>query len=145
MKKIFLLLFLPCVMFGQSNISNKVEYAKTFRLGTQILNLAYVANQSDTSQIVKCSDYTSTFVTVQSKDSASIHIKYQLSVDGVTWGTLNTQDSLSTASNTGDVKSLNMSTIALGANYIRYVFNQTAFRVGTSSATYTALIVNRRY
>jgi hypothetical protein len=143
MKKILFLVLFPCMALSQS-YRNDIFYPEEIN-GTAILNQAYASAQLDTTQAIKCSEFAGHFVSVQSKDSASIHIKYQLSVDGVTWSLLATQDSLSTASNTGDIKTLNMTSVVNGSNFVRYVFNQTAFRVGTSTATYTALITNKRY
>lgn len=107
-----------------------------------LVNRAYNAGTNDTTQAIQTGK--STFLTLASKDSASLTIKYQLSLDGVNWGALTTTDSLSTANDNGDAKSLNVDNIALGAPFVRFTFSQNpSFRLGKTSATYTARVVQK--
>jgi hypothetical protein len=145
MKRLLSIAILSLVVAGASAqyVKNNYEYLKTDRLGTQILDMAYVSEQIDTTQAFGPVDFAAVFVNVQSKDSASILIKYQLSSDGVTWGALTTLDSLSTAA--GDFKSVNLTASLLGAYRARLIFTIQDYRLGTSTATYTAGLTSKKY
>jgi hypothetical protein len=140
MKTLIALLLIAGTMYGQQTTvtyMNRYLRAQHDNAGvggvdssTQILNRTYTAAKLDTTEAIGCLPWVNTYVNLQTKDSASIHIKYQLSIDGVTWGVLTTIDSLSTASNTGAFKSVSMGATILGANYIRFILNTTAFNLG---------------
>ena len=130
---LFLTIFIWTSLVQSQTITyqNDNGYCVGITNGAQFLNRAYTVHaQTDTTQAIGLFNIARHYISIQSKDSASIIIKYQLSVDGVTWGVLNTQDSLSTASNIGDVETLNMTTEVLGARYVRYIFYVQGFRLG---------------
>lgn len=110
-----------------------------------IQNVAY--GTADTTEWIYLTPYEEVYLSVQSKDSATILIKYQLSVDRVALGTLTTIDSLQTTSNAGNLKTINVLTVAGGAPYVRYVLAKSAlaFPLGTSTATYSAVVTKKRY
>lgn len=146
MKLLLAVLLCSSVGFAQvvTGPTFKYDFVKT-KGGTSVLNKAYTGTTLDTTQALGLAAWTNNFVNVSSADSASVTIKYQLSVDGVNWGVLTTADSLSTASNTGDVKSVNLSTYAVGSPFIRFIFAlNPSFRLGTSSATYSASLMQKR-
>jgi hypothetical protein len=111
----------------------------------QLLNRTYASGTTDTSEAIRCAPWNNTYVTLSSKDSISLHLKYQLSVDGQTWGVLTTLDSLSTGTGAGPaVKVVSLTSTILGAPYARFILAVTAFNRGTSTPTYSAYLVQKR-
>lgn len=151
MKRLVLFLILSFIIvslsFAQGEITykNKSEFFKTARLGAEINSKAYIATTIDTTQSFAPSAYKDIYIAVQSLDSASCVIKYQTSLDNTNWGLITTFDSLSTGSNTGDMKAVNLTTTFVGVPYARVIFGFNNFRVGTSSATYSAHINLRKF
>jgi hypothetical protein len=146
MKRLLLLaLLVPVFAFGQ--YSNVTGYFKTQRLGTEILNKAYVGTTRDTTQSINPWAYNAAMIALQSKDSVSLTVLVQYSIDGVTWDTTVTVDSLSNGNNNGDYKEINVSTFGNpGAYAERFIFVvNPGYRLGTSSATYTARYILKRY
>lgn len=112
--------------------------------GSSTTGKPYTGSTVDTLMATGLSEYSATYLNIQSQDSASLTIKYQLSLDATHWGALTTADSLSTASNTGDVKSIHVDTFALGVPFIRFIISQNpSYRLGKSSAYYTTDIVHK--
>lgn len=154
MKRIFLILFFPFLAFAQTprqDANEDMILARNMNVGnttTKIQNIAYDSTSTDTTQWIYLGDHANVYVTIQTKDSARFLIKYQLSVDRVALGTLTTIDSLVTTSNTGGLKSINLTTSSLGAPWARLVFAATvlvANQEGVSSATYTAKALFKRH
>ena len=116
---------------------------------TVISGKAYTTSTSDTTMAYACSDWKSFFVTVQSRDSASILIKYQISADSgggsaINWSAIATKDSLSTTNNAGDAKSVDVSGQILGAKWVRFIFaGNSGATQGTTTNTYEAIF--KRY
>lgn len=148
MKTIFLLLIVTRVGYSQvSNDRQTIQRKDTTGIYSQLLSArTYTASTLDTSIAYATSDYKNTYVTVQSKDSARCHVKYQLSVDGTTWGVSATKDSLSTTTDGGDLKSMDFTAQILGSPYVRYIFDFTVSGVpqGTTTNTYTAILTRRQ-
>ena len=151
MKKIVLVILMVMIpvlgiaqtLGGNESYGNNFGFLKT--VGGAVINgKAYVVGTNDITQTFAPRSWAGLFVNVQSKDSASIHIKYQISNDGVTYGVLTTLDSLSTASDSGDVKTVNLSSI-LGAYSARLVLTVTGYQCGVSTATYSAVLVQKKY
>lgn len=136
--KTFTLAFM-CLLFVGVSWGQRSYYLRDISEG-EILNKAYAAATLDTTQTVDASYFKEAWLTVQSKDSGSILISYQLSLDGVTWGVATLYDSLSTASNAGAARLTNLSTVAAGAPYFRLILDPNVFNLGFSSATYSARI-----
>lgn len=111
----------------------------------QLLNRTYGSGTTDTTETIRCAPWNNTFITLSTKDSISLHLKYQLSVDGQTWGVLTTLDSLSTLTGAGPaVKTVSLSSTILGAPYVRFVLAVTAFNRGVTTPTYSAYLVQKR-
>ena len=134
---------LPTVTVYYHTPASRNRYAVTV-LGSSLTNRPYTGSTVDTVAILGTSDYSKTYLNLASLDSASLTVKYQLSLDGSNWGVLTTADSLSTASNTGDVKSILLDTYQLGAPFMRLVISQNpSYRLGKTSATYSASVVQK--
>ena len=138
--------------FSQQAASNEfVVRRATGPVATSVISgRAYTGSSIDTSIAYPCTDWKSFFVTVQSKDSASCLIKYQISADSGTgytamnWSAIATKDSLATTSNTGSAKSVDVSGQILGARWVRFIFDFTSGTLqGTDAATYEAIF--KRY
>ena len=149
MKKLFfIVLLMPLVALSQ--VSNKFE--NIVRKDTNgvvkavLANRTYTSSTLDTSAIYQAVDWKNIWVTVASTDSARCTVKYQLSVDGTNWGVATTKDSLSTAVATGDVKSIDITSVILGVPYFRLIFDFTTAGVaqGTTSAKYWAILTRQQ-
>ena len=145
---LFVLFLLPAVALSQ--VSNKSE--TIIRKDTNgvyrasLADRAYTSSTLDTSIIYQAVDWKNVWVTVASTDSARCTVKYQLSVDGTNWGSATTKDSLSTAVATGDVKSIDLTSVILGAPYFRLIFDFTTAGVaqGTTSNKYWAILTRKQ-
>jgi len=151
---LFLLLFLiPIGLTAQTNSDYRNQdriLVLNMNEGNTVdllYNYAYTASTVDTTEWVNLANFANAYLTLQSKDSCTLLINYQLSVDGVALGVSTLLDSLSTASDAGALKTLNFGTTALGATYGRFIFTGSAqaFPEGTTSATYTAKVLLRKY
>lgn len=113
----------------------------------KIQNRTYTASTVDTTEWLHLANLANVYLTLQSKDSCTLLINYQLSVDRVALGTSTLLDSLSTASNAGNAKTLNFGTTSLGAPYARFIFTGSALArpEGTTSNTYTAKMLLKKY
>jgi len=138
-KLLFLLLFLPVVALSQQkNDRSFYVYQDT----AEVLNRAYVNSQVDTCKIYGVLGYNETHLGIQTKDSAEVYVKYQLSVDGgTTWGALTTKDSL--IATAAAAKVFDLSSTVSGATHIKLHFAFEAAGNGVTSATYTARLVQR--
>jgi len=141
MKKI---LIVAAVLLGLG-FSNRWAVMRDYK-GTEIWRKAYTASTLDTTQWLATGNYTSVYLALASEDSASIHVYYQLGISTDTvLGVQTLYDSLNTASNTGNIKVINMTTVCAAAPYVRFVFDGTAFRLGVTSAKYTASYMLKEY
>lgn len=156
MKRILSLsLIAICLCIGQafSQVSGRDEFiTKRVTNGIAILsktalnNVTYTASTSDTSISYNTRGWKTFFVTVQSKDSADLLIKYQLSLNDSTWSAIATKDSLTTATDTGDLKTVDLSSAIGGALYVRVIIAQNAsYRLGTTTPKYLATFGRREY
>jgi len=114
----------------------------------KIQGRAYTATTSDTTEWLYLANFKNVFLTLQSKDTCTLLINYQLSADGATLGVSTLLDSLSVRNTAGGVKSLNFSTTSLGTPYGRFILSGSskAFAQGTAvDATYTAVATFEKY
>jgi hypothetical protein len=140
MKKLLFLLLFPTLIFAQDYRSFFVQQDTA-----SVHNRAYAASAVDTCQAFDASNWKEVWLTLQSTDTASIHVKAFLSADGETYSPLSTAfDSLSVANATGGTRTVNIKS-TVGNNYIKFVFNQTAYRVPVSGThLYTAKVTTLR-
>ena len=133
-KLIFLMLFLPVIGLAQRSFYVQQDTA-------QILNRAYASGTVDTTQAYDASGAKEVWLTLQTTDTASIHVKLLQSADGSTWTPVGSAiDSISVASATGGIRVVNIKSF-VGAAKFRFVFNQTAFRVPVAGThLYTARV-----
>jgi hypothetical protein len=123
-KLLFLLLFLPAISVAQDVNTFYVRQDTA-----KILNRAYTSSTVDTCLALMADGYKEVWLTMQTTDTASIHVKAMLSADGATYTPVTAAfDSISVAAATGGMRTLNIKS-SVGNNYFRLVFNQTAFRV----------------
>ena len=110
---------------------------------TQLANIAYSAG-TDTTEAIYIGGHTNFYVTVGARDSTSLLITFQTSMDGATWSATTTQDSLknSTAAVVMATKSVNLTTVTLGVPFVRFLFvhSANAYPLGTTSAYYYAKV-----
>lgn len=145
MKKIFIvLLLLPIIAVSQmSNANNPMIKSKVAsKEGKYIAGRAFTSTTCDTTYSQDIRKWSSIYVTVQTLDSATVLIKYQLSLDGSNWGTLTTKDSLQQISDGVMIKNVDFSNVAQGAGYIRFVFQFSNYSgyLGSTTPYYTVLI-----
>jgi hypothetical protein len=134
MKKI---LIVAAVLLG-IGFSNQWAVMRDYK-GTEIWRKAYTASTLDTTQWIATGNYEAIYLALASEDSASIHVYYQLGISTDTvMGAQTLYDSLSTGNNAGDVKVMNLTTVCAAAPYVRFVFDGQVFRLGVTSAKYTA-------
>lgn len=144
--KFFLLavmILLSAPAFGQSSSNTIVPL--TTNGGTRIVNKTYAVTTNDTTDSFDLRNYKTPYLTIQTQDSAVFNLKYQLSTDNSHWGVLTLYDSLVTASNTGNVKSWDLSSVILGSPWVRFslsIHDTTGgqARPGVSSAKYSAYL-----
>lgn len=152
MKLLFLLL-IPVCLPAQHNDKYFNEdriLALNMNVGnttSKIQDRAYTSSTVDTTEWVLLSDYAGVNLSLQSKDSCTLLINYQYSLDKSALGVSTLIDSLSTAGAAGALKSINVLTTALGATYGRFIFTGSALArpEGTTSATYTAKLLLKKY
>ena len=150
MKKLLFLMLFPVLAFAQihpfQTERNVAGYFQTNN-GTAIKGRAYATALGDTTQILSLVDHKTVYVNVQSLDSATIRISYALSDDAANWTAFTLKDSLATATNTGSLKTIDLTSTLLGARYVRFLFSASAtiaIAQGTSSATYHASYVLKK-
>jgi hypothetical protein len=154
MKRILpVLLIAICVIAGRSYAQGygyAEEMNRNMNMGnstTRILLSAYTSTTKDTTVAYNVTQFKSVFVTLQSKDSCDLYLKYQLSLDGgATWGVATTKDSLTTATDAGDVKVMDLSAQIGGCTTVRFIIEQNGlYKLGTTTAKYTAVLTRRIY
>lgn len=136
MKKLFLLLALPMLMFSQSAID--AGTLKT-RNAVSIVNRTYNNSTSDTAFWFNSLAYKKLWLNVQSKDSARLVISYRVSNDTTSPPAFTVYDSLITTNNAGGTSTKDYTTIIGGFAFIQWRFATSgAAGSGTTSNTYTA-------
>ena len=100
----------------------------------------YTASTVDTTAFYQVANFKTLYISLQSKDSCTLLVNYQLSLDGTTLGVSTLIDSLSTAVNAGAVKVMDHTAQILGASFVRWIFTGSALArpEGTTTNTYTA-------
>ena len=113
----------------------------------KIQNRTYTASTVDTTEWLLLVNSASVSLTLQSKDSCTLLINYQYSVDRVALGVSTLIDSLSTAAAAGALKSINVLTTSIGATWARFIFTGSAAArpEGTTTNTYTAKALLKKY
>jgi hypothetical protein len=137
MKKILILAFVLVIVTVGFSI-NRWNVLVTNN-NTSIWRKAYTAATLDTTEWLATGEYEHIYLGLTAEDSASIHIYIQpvnridsILASPVLW------DSLNTASNTGAAKTFDMTSAVAGYPYARFVFDGQVFRLGVTSAKYTA-------
>lgn len=149
MKKLIFLLFMAQTAFGQ--YTNEDRYiALDMNVGNnvaKIQNRTYTSSTVDTTEWLHLANLANVYLSLQSKDSCTLLINYQYSVDRVALGVSTLIDSLSTAAAAGAFKSINVLTTAIGASYGRFIFTGSALArpEGTTTNTYTAKALLKKY
>ena len=142
-KLLFLMLFLPVMGWAQSGYRSEYLYQDTTNGAgaNKILNRAISTAWIDTTQPVMAERYKNVYLNLQCTDTASIHVKVLLSVDGTTYGPVSAAfDSLSVAAPTGGTRIVDIKS-TVGGMYFKLVFTQTVFRVPVNGThLYTAKI-----
>jgi len=163
MKKLLFLLCLPVFLGAQELIvqspnegmGERSDFLRlvtdpdgdgVFALGAEIHGRSYTGSTLDTTQAIPVFRGTSLHLYLSAKDSATVLVSYQLSDDGNSWTTKTASDSLVTLSDTYGLKSINFSTIALTARFIRFHldFDTVVSAAGTTTPTYSASYAIRR-
>jgi hypothetical protein len=105
-------------------------------------NRAYTSSTNDTTYAVDIRKYSSVNLTLQTTDSATILIKYRLSLDGTNWTTLTTIDSLVQSADGVAIKNYTASTVALGCSYVQFAlaFSALSRPAGTTTPAYWATV-----
>ena len=140
-KLLFLLMLFPVLGMAQDYRSFYLVQDTLNGGANTILNKAYAASQLDTCQPILADKYREVWLTLQSTDTASLHVAMLQSANGITWTTVGSSiDSLSVAAATGGIKTVNLKSF-VGNAYTRFVFSQTAYRVPVAGThLYTAKI-----
>lgn len=144
MKKLIFLLFGFCfTALAQIQPIQSEKNAGAFLQtsnGTAINGKSYTGSTGDTTEILNLFNHKTLYVTVQSQDSTTILVAYSYSNDGANFTAYVTKDSLSHSADGVGVKSIDFTSILLGASYARFRFTHSAlaFAVGTTSPTYNA-------
>lgn len=107
-----------------------------------IHNRTFTGVTADTTNAISVLDATEVWLILSAKDSCSVLPKYQLSNDGKTWMAAVGTDSLKVAAQSYYVKSINVSTPADSAAYMRFIlnFSVAAYAKGTTTPTYDARV-----
>ena len=124
--------------------SPKTIPLKTARLGAAMQSKAYTSTTLDTAQSIDPRQYGQTSILVQVNDSASVSVYYQPSYDGITFYAPVLIDSLSNNVNGGAIKAFPLPSGVGAFNAVRPVVEFHVFRLGVTSATYSAKAVQVR-
>jgi hypothetical protein len=125
--------------------STKQGYAGKDTL-IQIKDRTYAASQIDTTEAIPCRNFKSIYVSVATKDSLSMLIRYRLSLDGFSWGNSTTLDSLVYVTTTGvGVKNVDFTSTIGGFSFVQFVFTVQAWQRGTTTPTYSARYTLKKY
>ena len=143
MKRIlFLALILPVLASAQFPVTFKTIMSGSSTQGAEMKGKTFTFGSTDTTQPQNISASSVVHLGLQTTDTVSVIIKYQLSMDGQNWTSVVTLDSSRQTSSGTAVKALNLSTATLGMFYIRYLFQFTKSNV-YGSTTYSS--ANRKY
>jgi hypothetical protein len=149
MKKVLMFVVMSCALFAQSSNKREAIIRKDTAgiYAVELTTRTYTSSTIDTSIAYAMTDYKNTFVTVQSLDSARCRISYQLSADGTNWGVATTKDSLATATATGDLKTVDVTTQIAGSPFARFIFDFTITGTpqGTITNTYDAVLTRKNF
>lgn len=158
MKKFLWLFLVPMFLQAQVNPPNvnytnparaiKINHSSTAQPDTEIFQRTYTTVLADTTEVLNCGDFTSVYVVLQSLDTATILVKYALSVDGKNFPAYQTIDSLQVKASTGTVKSVNFTTTAGGAKFVRFIlaFDTKSFSwTNLAAKKYSAYFVGKKY
>lgn len=146
MKKLLFLLAALILFAGIADAQNsefflyKLSTDGTTVTRTPITRLSYVA-RTDTTELIYIGGHTNVYLTLGSLDTISAVIQYQFSMDGATWSTATTTDSLVVSSNIAlGTKSVNLTTITLGHPFARFLIdiNAKPRALGTTTPYYWA-------
>ena len=146
MKKLLILL-LPVVALAQVPKDNQAWLVSTNN-GTIISGRTFTSI-TDTTEAFNIIQHKTVYVSLAVLDTATILIDYALSLDGSNYTAFTLKDSLQgqPANNMAFVKSVDFTSTALGAGFIKFRFRSSAnaFALGTTTPTYTATVTRKRY
>lgn len=151
MKKLLFLVMVVFVtsvsfsQFGQDFIRRQTFNGRTLTAGTAMAAKAYTAATDDTTQAIDTYNWVSTVGVIAVKDSASMKVYYQPSYDGINFDASILIDSLSNNVNAGATMAFPLPKGADNMVKVRFEVVGTAYRLGTSSATYSFKVVQKRY
>lgn len=152
MKALSFLLLLPVVAFAQVRPVDSPRNQDGFLLtnNSVVINgKAFTGSTVDTTEILDCRYQKTLYVNVQANDTTTVLIGYALSLDGTTFTSFATKDSLSAkpANSTASVKSVDMTSTILGARYAKFIFTHSAnaYALGVTSPTYSASFTFKKY
>lgn len=150
-KYIFLILgfFIWCDALSQG--TPKFELLSTRNTGStfskSINARTYTITTIDTTLAMQTVDWKTNVLCLQTLDTATILISYQLSTNGTNWFAKVLQDSLQNKTTTGTVKTTDFSSIVLGSPFIRFIFafdvKSFSWTNGVGTKTYTAGLMRR--
>lgn len=158
MRTLVLVILLSSLCMGQNRTyTNDYKFIKKWTTnGTTLSNsdirkASFTVNTVDTTEAIQIGDYKTILLNLQSFDSATILIKYQLALDTVSfttgWSTLTTIDSLTQSADGSVIKSKDLTSTVLGAKFVRFVFDfdNVSGYLGSTSPKYSATILLRKY
>lgn len=162
MRKYLLLLVVPVAVWSQATVVPTVNegvgegtgYLYTVddttggtpRVGSLMYNRTFTSITADTTQSIPTYRSKSLWVHVAATDSCTILTKYQLSLDGISWATAVSLDSVKVTSQAYFIKSYNLSTVGDSARYVRLLlpFDTNAYAKGTTTPTYSVTYAIKR-
>lgn len=136
MKYIITLLAIVSLNASAQRLTEKISTVND----TVIIGRTYTAATVDTSKTIDVRYADDYFVGLIVRDSATILVKYQVSMNNSTWSPVLTKDSISTVSNTGSADVVDFTNEVRGAAYIRFIFTESPYAThGTTSNTYDVI------
>lgn len=160
MKKLLFLMLIPVFVWGQvivdvpnQGLGEDADFLRVISTKTgsavdtaEIFGRTFTSVTSDTTQILPVFRGKTLWLQLAALDSCSILPKYQLSLDGSNWAPSVSLDSLKMTSQTYVIKSINMSTVADSARFVRFIldFSTNAYAKGTTTPTYSAAYAYKR-
>lgn len=144
MKTLYAILFMVSVAYSQSGYTSPmaVRHAVAPTMDTLITERTWLFGQIDTTSAIDLGGFGNALPAIQTTDTVSVIIKYQLSQNGTDWTAITTLDSSRQTSATSAVWSSNITTTVLGKRYIRFTFSFTKSNV-YGSTTYAS--TSRKY
>ena len=143
---VLVLVLCASVAFSQAKIST----AKNFRTGTAMSNMAYTTTKFDTTQAFYPRLFKETSLVLWTHDSASAHIYYQPSYDGVNFTTslvlIDSLTGVATADSgaaplIGNVKGFALPAAAKVLPAVRFIISFQVFNCGVTSKRFDAKVV----